>query len=420
MKKVMTFSSYSIILWWFIVLTIGDGVGSSVPVVPRRGYGDCKPVASKSLCQCKYEPLSISVRSGTIEKQLNYLYKSLYLFQRYDQTMPFSPINDEQPLSLGDQGPKVMALKKLLIYHQYPEKNLSMKMDHDRFDQPNQDEVKKFQRRHCLSPDGVVGKKTYAALNMNYKQRIQWIEKNIDRLKKISFESPCVIVNIPTYHLTTYAASQNTLFMPVVVGKKKKKTPIMTVWMDGVVLNPYWVMPQSILKDYLFFFKKDHGYLKKKGYYVLNHQGQRVDDRFIDWDGADAAAYKVCQAPGARNALGVMKFHLKNSQAIFLHDTPSRRSFDCIDRSFSSGCVRLFRYQELLHWCLEQEHGNGNVYILKKNRIQKILQSLKTKFVSFSTPIRVHFLYLTNWVEDDGTVWFNDPYHIEAQVPQQS
>ena len=45
--------------------------------------------------------------------------------------------------------------------------------------------------------------------------------------------------------------------------------------------------------------------------------------------------------PGPTNPLGRIKFDMRNDLAIYLHDTPDKRSFAGDERAYSSGCIRL-------------------------------------------------------------------------------
>ena len=53
------------------------------------------------------------------------------------------------------------------------------------------------------------------------------------------------------------------------------------------------------------------------------------------------------QPSGPRNALGLVKFDLRNGHAIYLHDTPSKSLFLRDERHASHGCVRVHNALEL-------------------------------------------------------------------------
>jgi len=55
----------------------------------------------------------------------------------------------------------------------------------------------------------------------------------------------------------------------------------------------------------------------------------------------------VRQKPGPKNSLGLIKFLLPNSNAIYLHDTPAKSLFKKEDSAFSRGCIRVAKPIEL-------------------------------------------------------------------------
>ena len=356
---------------------------------------------------CKYSPAETSINSGSIDTQLIRLLWALQFFKQKAKLNATLKLTQDRPLKLGDQGEDVRNLKKILVYHgDLPQ---SDPINSAIFDESIDAALKRFQQRHFLSPDGVVGAKTKASLEMNYTKRCSMIEKNIRRLKTLNLDYPCIVVNIPTYHLN--AVGNTNLFMPIVVGKSKKPTPVMTVKMDGVMVNPRWIVPPSIFKDKLNLLRDGTSEIKVKGYQVYDHEGRRVNPDTINWEMVDPqhAPYTLHQLPGPNNALGVMRFNLINSQAIHLHDTPKRQFFDCANRSFSSGCIRLYDYDQMLDWCLKHTQDQKNAKTMKE-RIKKLLHTKNTSFVEFSKPINVYFLYLTTWIDDNNQVWFSDPY----------
>src|SRR5260370_29144847 len=96
--------------------------------------------------------------------------------------------------------------------------------------------------------------------------------------------------------------------------------------MKFLVVSPSWYIPPSILKnEFLRKLAGDPLYAERQGYVVVRHGGQ----------------ISIRQPPGARNALGRIKFMFPNQHSVYLHDTPTRGLFASADRAFSHGCVRV-------------------------------------------------------------------------------
>ena len=133
--------------------------------------------------------------------------------------------------------------------------------------------VKKFQRRHGLDPDGVVGGLTLAALNVPIETRIQQLIVNMHRWRALppDLGARHIDVNIPNFALTVFEQDRPILSMKVVVGKmlEQRTTPTFRAYMTHVVLNPYWYVPQSIAEKELFpLSRKDPQYFAKHNFKI--------------------------------------------------------------------------------------------------------------------------------------------------------
>ena len=92
----------------------------------------------------------------------------------------------------------------------------------------------------------------------------------------------------------------------VVVGSAENQTPSLEKPFASVVANPPWYVPAGIARREIL--PKGPGYLAANDMYVANGT--------------------VIQRAGPKSALGYVKFELRDSYAIFLHDTPSKSAFN--------------------------------------------------------------------------------------------
>jgi murein L,D-transpeptidase YcbB/YkuD len=204
------------------------------------------------------------------------------------------------------------------------------------FDQHLVEAVKKFQTRHNLSPDGIIGGQTLLALNVPVESRIQQIIINMERYRWLKRQNhgQLVAVNIAAFEVIAGRPGKFDLSMPVIVGKNYHETPVFNDTIKYVVFNPYWNLTPSIARnETLPRLKKDPNYLQKQNMRIF--QGWRpdaveLDPTTIDWSTVSEKQmdqYHVRQDPGPNNALGTLKLVFPNKYNVYLHDTPSHNLF---------------------------------------------------------------------------------------------
>ncbi len=271
--------------------------------------------------------------------------------------------------------------------------------------------VKRFQSRHGVGSDGVIATKTLQALNVPVETRIQQILVNLERWRWLTQDwgKRYIAVNIADYSLEVVDDGKTVQNMRVVVGQTYRRTPVFSERLRYIVLNPYWNVPKKIaVEDKLPLIKKDPGYLIRNGIHVFSARGEEngpeINPYTIDWSRlhADYFPYRLKQDPGARNALGRIKFLLPNKYAIYLHDSPQRQLFQRTSRGYSSGCIRLEKPVELAVEVLK------NVPEWNRERILTTIQSGITTVIPVKEPIMVHLLYWTAWVDGQGVVHFRE------------
>ncbi|EJS90278.1 hypothetical protein AAUPMB_02811, partial [Pasteurella multocida subsp. multocida str. Anand1_buffalo] len=149
---------------------------------------------------------------------------------------------------------------------------------------------------------------------------------NAQRLRVIPTFDNGLFVNIPSYQLHYYRDGKLILTSKVIVGKKARKTPVLYSKLSDVVVNPPWNTPTRLInEDIIPRVRKDPSYIYRNGYTIIDSKGKTIDPYTIDWENMTAKKfpYRLRQAPGD-SALGNFKFNMPSSDAIYLHDTPSR------------------------------------------------------------------------------------------------
>ncbi len=124
------------------------------------------------------------------------------------------------------------------------------------FDGALVDALRAFQRRHGLEPDGVIGRATYAQLQVAPARRVRQIELTLERLRWTPLElGPRMIVdNLPEFVLRAYDVRDGQVSvqreMRVVIGRAfDTRTPVFVEPMRAIEFSPYWNVPPSIARS---------------------------------------------------------------------------------------------------------------------------------------------------------------------------
>lgn len=284
--------------------------------------------------------------------------------------------------------------------------------------------VKRFQARHGLAPDSVLGKETLEELNVPFSWRIHQLELTLERLRWLRDlgNEPFLLVNIPMFELTAWtsptAAGPPAFRTGVIVGKAlDTETPVFLEEMRYVIFQPYWNIPPSIVRtETIPAIERDRDYLRKNGMEIVQGQGDDADPVDLS-DGAldkvERGELRIRQRPGPGNALGPIKFVFPNNQNIYLHGTPAEQLFDRTRRDFSHGCVRVEDPAGLAEWVL------SGVPEWTRDRIDSAMSDLTrtSQRVTLPRPLPVVLFYATATVEPDGIVRFaRDIYRHDPEL----
>jgi murein L,D-transpeptidase YcbB/YkuD len=279
--------------------------------------------------------------------------------------------------------------------------------DDDLYDGVIVEAVRHFQRRHGLVRDGIVGPRTVAALNVPASARLEQVEINMDRWRRVpdNLGSTHVRVNIPEFRLRVFHDGESRLRMRTIVGAPDTQTPIFSDRIRYLVFNPYWNVPDSIVRNEIAATgAEDPARLEEEGFEVLSgwdDDAEAIDPWAVDWE-ADRIGYRVRQRPGPDNALGRVKFMFPNRYSVYLHDTPARSRFEDPRRALSHGCVRVADPNALAEVLLSTTEA------WPAERIVQAMNARERKAVRLDTPVPVHLLYFTAWVDGEGVIHFRD------------
>ncbi|HTM90889.1 MAG TPA: L,D-transpeptidase family protein [Flavisolibacter sp.] len=278
--------------------------------------------------------------------------------------------------------------------------------------------IKKYQKRKEIKVDGKISSALIERLNNTDKQKFIRIAINLDRYKLLPvMPEQYIFVNIPSYYLRLIQSDTVVLKSRVVVGKPITKTPIITSAINNMITYPKWTIPESIIKkEILPGLKNDPGYTIRKGYSIVDEEGNEIDPYTIKWAKYKTGIpYKVVQGSGDDNALGVLKFNFPNKYAVYLHDTNQRHLFSNKKRALSHGCVRVQAWNELAKFILRNDSLNSKNAI-PVDSLDTWLATKQKRYVPVRRPISVFIRYFTCDVSDEGKLVFYEDVYGEDET----
>lgn len=281
--------------------------------------------------------------------------------------------------------------------------------------------IEAFQEDHGLSVDGIVGPRTLLTLNGRSREEdIASIVANLERWRWMPRDlgNFHVLVNVPEFSVRTYHHGTVTHDTRVIVGTPRNPTPTFSHSISHLVVNPYWNVPTSILRNEMLpeIRANPYGYFARHGYEVMANVGgqmRRIHPASVNWHVVNPRSVRVRQVPGSHNALGRIKFMFPNQHSVYLHDTPSKSLFSRDRRAFSHGCVRVQDPLEFADAILPIAAPEWN-----SSRLERLYGGQERR-VNLDNPIPVHLTYFTTTIGADGELrHFEDLYSYDERMTE--
>lgn len=252
-----------------------------------------------------------------------------------------------------------------------------------------------------IHPDYAVLKQMLRDTPAAQKDKRAKIQANMDRWRWLARDlgHSYLLTNVPEYQLRLTVNDKIVRSYRTIVGKPgRTSTPQLAETVEGVIFNPTWTVPQSIVVG------------EGLGNKVLNNPGYARSHNYKATKNGDGTI-TVVQQPGPGNSLGLMKLDMPNPHAIFLHDTPAKNLFDTENRAYSHGCIRTERALEL---ALTLAIALGQV---PKEEAVAISKSGEYTRVPLKKQVPVYITYFTMAQDIDGQMRsFNDIYGRDEPV----
>lgn len=306
-------------------------------------------------------------------------------------------------LRSGESGPIIAQLRKRLVASGDVEAGSFFT---EYFDDGLLRGVKRFQASNGLTPTGVVGWRTLAALNIPAEVRLRQLEKNLSRLKQYRGlgKKKYVVVNIPAAQIEAVEGNRVVSRHTGVVGKPDRPTPLLRTTIHQMNFNPIWRLPPTVVKEDLIpkgreMASQGKNVLVKYGIDAYSG-GKKLNPEKIDWQSSQPFKLSYRQQPGDDNPLGFLKINFNNSHSVYMHDTPSDSLFGRNVRAASSGCIRVRNIEQLAAWLLKGRSG------WSRGRIEYVKEKGKRIDVGLHRRVPLYFVYITAWATEDGVINF--------------
>tara|TARA_B100000749_G_scaffold259812_1_gene230833 strand:+ start:3465 stop:4727 length:1263 start_codon:yes stop_codon:yes gene_type:complete len=375
---------------------------------PRRGNWDDQ-FDAKSSRAVKQVATKVPITS---QETVGYVERAIYQYQEIVSRGGWPNVPANEKLQLGNVSSNVRVLRQRLMISGDLDRTAGVS---DSFDSYVDGAVKRFQARHGLPADGVLGTYSYKALNVSANIRLGQLQTNLVRLNAMSgfLGDRYVMVNIPAAQIEAVENGRVVQRHTAIVGKIDRQTPILNSKINEVILNPYWTSPRSIIqKDIMPLMRKDPTYLERNSIRLFDGQGNEVSPDTVDWNAEKAPNLMFRQDPGKINAMASTKINFPNPHAVYMHDTPQQSLFGQLMRFESSGCVRVQNVRDLSTWLLRDTPG------WSRQQIEQTIQTGNNTPISLVDPVPVYFVYITAWASEDGVVQFRDDIYERDGVDE--
>lgn len=237
-------------------------------------------------------------------------------------------------------------------------------------------------------------KAALAATPARDKATIERLRANLERWRWMPRElgKRYLLVNVPAFTVSLVQDGAVIARRRAIVGKRATPTPQFSATVSGLVLNPWWDIPPSIVRESV-------------GQLMRAHPEQARTRGYV------AVGGRIRQAPGPGNALGQVKLVMPNPYTVYLHDTPTKKLFGQEVRAYSHGCIRVDDALGLAASLLAGTPG------WDRTRLDKAVASGTTAQVALGLSLPVYVVYFTAAADESGEIaTFPDIYGRDGPV----
>ncbi len=339
-----------------------------------------------------------TLTSSTVES----LERAIHEYSQIVQRGGWPAMSDSERLRVGMQHRAVGVLRERLMMTGDLDRAAGVS---DVFDSYVEAAVRRFQARNGITADGVVRESTVSAMNVPAEVRLRQLETNVVRVRAMAgnLGNRYVVVNIPAAHLETVENEAVASRHIAIVGKPDRPSPVLRARIIEVNFHPFWTVPVSIIRrDLIPKMQEEPDYLTKNKIRIYDRRGRELQPEQINWQSEEAVDYMFRQDPGELNSMGTIRVNMPNTEAVYLHDTPTKNLFGEDQRFHSSGCVRVQNIRDFVVWLLKDTPGMGRA------TVDAHIKSGERHDAKLARAVPVYWVYITAWANPDGVVQFRD------------
>ena len=297
-------------------------------------------------------------------------------------------IEGGEPIRPGDSDARVPRVVEALHANGYLAGVPQLERQAQLYTKPFAEAVARLQNDYGTDADGIVGPHTLEVLNTDPADRARQLAINLERRRWLQREPSAtrIDVNTAATFLDYWRNGQHRDRSRIVAGQPDWETPELGSPIFQLVANPSWTVPDSIYEDEIA--PRGAAYLWRNN---------------MIWKNG-----RVVQLPGPKNALGLVKFDMKNDHAIYLHDTPFEQLFAENEGHRSYGCVRVENAVDFARMIA----ADDGVLL----DFDEALISGQESYVSLKSQVPIRLLYHTAFLEGGQVRFRTDPYGWDEDV----
>ncbi|KJF92578.1 amidase [Photobacterium angustum] len=265
--------------------------------------------------------------------------------------------------------------------------------------------IKAFEGNYGLKADGIIGPDVVSQLTRPYSSLVRLAALNIqrERFAQLEGDGPQIIVNIPDYKMTLYDNQKPVFESKIIDGMPKRPTNLFQSYINTVVINPYWYVPETIkVQNTIPSAKANPNFLANNRMDVINSWSDRsvVPPSSIDWATVNPKTFthEFRQDPGPENALGRVAFLMPDSFSVYMHDESQSEYplFQRHHRDLSSGCMRVQQPRKMATLILSYQN------MPNLPSVDDMINTNKHREIGLNTHVNLDVAYLTAWVTPNG------------------